>query len=146
MVLAADFAYAVPTAKFALTETKLGIMPGGGGTQNLPRAVGERRAKELIFSAKPFTADEGLAWGVLNRICKPEALLAECLDTATAIASNGPLAVRQAKKAIHHGLQTDLSRGLWLEVEAYNRLVFTDDRLEGVRAFNEKRSPKFSGR
>lgn len=146
MVLAADFAYGVPHAKFALTETKLGIMPGGGGTQNLPRAVGERRAKELIFSAKPFTADEALAWGVLNRICKPETLLTECLETAGAIAANGPLAVRQAKKAIHHGLQSDLSRGLWLEVEAYNRLVFTDDRLEGVRAFNEKRPPKFSGK
>ncbi|MBY0510022.1 MAG: enoyl-CoA hydratase/isomerase family protein [Rhodospirillaceae bacterium] len=145
MVLAADFAYAVPAAKFALTETKLGIMPGGGGTQNLPRAVGERRAKELIFSAKPFTAAEALAWGVLNRICTPETLLAECLETAAAIAANGPLAVRQAKKAIHHGLQTDLSRGLWLEVEAYNRLVFTEDRLEGVRAFNEKRPAKFKG-
>lgn len=145
MVLAADFAYAVPAAKFALTETKLGIMPGGGGTQNLPRAVGERRAKELIFSAKPFTAAEALAWGVLNRICTPETLLAECLETAAAIAANGPLAVRQAKKAIHHGLQTDLSRGLWLEVEAYNRLVFTEDRLEGVRAFNEKRPAKFRG-
>lgn len=145
MVLAADFAYAVPTAKFALPETKLGIMPGGGGTQNLPRAVGERRAKELIFSAKPFTADEALAWGVLNRICTPEKLLADCLETAAAIATNGPLAVRQAKKSIHHGLQTDISRGLWLEVEAYNRLVFTEDRLEGVRAFNEKRPAKFKG-
>lgn len=146
MVLAADFAYAVPTAKFALPETKLGIMPGGGGTQNLPRAVGERRAKELILSAKPFTADEALAWGVLNRICKPDTLLADCLETAATIAANGPLAVRQAKKAIHHGLQSDLTRGLWLEVEAYNRLVFTEDRLEGVRAFNEKRAPKFEGR
>jgi enoyl-CoA hydratase/carnithine racemase len=146
MVLAADFAYSVPAAKFALTETKLGIMPGGGGTQNLSRAVGERRAKELIFSAKPFTADEALAWGVLNRICEPKALLRECLETATAIAANGPLAVRQAKKSIHHGLQTDISRGLWLEVEAYNRLVFTEDRLEGVSAFNEKRVPKFSGK
>ena len=146
MVLAADFAYSVPAAKFALTETKLGIMPGGGGTQNLPRAVGERRAKELIFSAKAFTADEALAWGVLNRICKPETLLAECLETAAAIAGNGPLAVRQAKKAIHHGLQTDLTRGLWLEVEAYNRLVFTEDRVEGVAAFNEKRPAKFEGR
>jgi len=146
MVLAADFAYGVPAAKFALTETKLGIMPGGGGTQNLPRAVGERRAKELIFSAKPFSADDALTWGVLNRVCTPETLLAECLETASAIAANGPLAVRQAKKAIHHGLQTDLSRGLWLEVEAYNRLVFTEDRVEGVRAFNEKRPAKFEGR
>lgn len=145
MVLAADFAYGVPAAKFALTETKIGIMPGGGGTQTLPRAVGERRAKELILTAKPFTADEALAWGVLNRICQPETILAECLETAATIAANAPLSVRQAKKAIHHGLQTDLTRGLWLEIEAYNRLVFTEDRLEGVRAFNEKRPPKFEG-
>ena len=146
MVLAADFAYGVPDAKFALTETKLGIMPGGGGTQNLPRAVGPRRAKEIIFSARPFGADEASKWGVLNRICNPKNLLAECLETATTIASNGPLSVRQAKKAIHHGMQTDLTRGLWLEIEAYNRLVFTEDRVEGVRAFNEKRTPEFKGK
>lgn len=146
MVLASDFAYGVADAKFALTETKLGIMPGGGGTQNLPRAVGPRRAKEIIFSARPFSASEAANWGVLNRICTPENLMAECLDTATTIAANGPLSIRQAKKAIQHGLQTDLTRGLWLEIEAYNRLVFTEDRLEGVRAFNEKRAPKFTGK
>jgi enoyl-CoA hydratase/carnithine racemase len=125
---------------------KLGIMPGGGGTQNLPRAIGPHRAKELIFAARPLTADQALSYGVLNRVCASDKLLAECLQTATAIAANGPLAVRQAKKAIHHGLQTDISRGLWLEVEAYNRLVFTEDRLEGVKAFNEKRPPRFRGR
>lgn len=146
MILAADFAYGTPNAKFALTETKLGIMPGGGGTQNLPRIVGSRRAKEIIFSARSFDADDALQWGVLNRICAPENLLTECLDTAITIASNGPLAVRQAKKAVHHGMQTDLTRGYWLEIEAYNRLVFTKDRLEGVRAFNEKRSPNFEGK
>lgn len=146
MVLAADFAYGVPNARFALTETKLGIMPGGGGTQNLPRAVGPRRAKEIIFSARPFSADEAAEWGVINRICSPEHLLDECLETAKTIAANGPLSVRQAKKAIHHGMQTDLTRGLWLEIEAYNRLVFTEDRLEGVKAFNEKRVPNFKGK
>ncbi len=146
MVLASDFAYGVPNAKFALTETKLGIMPGGGGTQTLPRAVGPRRAKEFIFSARPFSAKEAAEWGVLNRICTPENLISECLDTAKTIAANGPLSILQAKKAIQHGLQTDLKRGQWLEIEAYNRLVFTEDRLEGVRAFNEKRPPKFKGK
>lgn len=146
MVMASDFAYAVPEAKFAFTETKIGIMPGGGGTQTLPRAIGERRAKELIFTAKSFTADEALSWGVLNRICPPATILNDCLETASAIAANAPLSVRQAKKAIHHGMQTDLTRGLWLEIEAYNRLVFTEDRVEGVRAFNEKRPPRFQGR
>jgi len=146
MVLAADFAYGVPNAKFALTETKLGIMPGGGGTQNLPRAVGMRRAKELVFLAKPFTASEALDWGVLNRICEPEELMSNCLDTAQTISANGPLSVRQAKKAIQHGMQTDLTRALWIEIEAYNRLVFTEDRHEGVNAFNEKRKPEFKGK
>ena len=145
MVLAADFAYAVPRARFALTEVSLGIMPGGGGTQNLPRAVGARRAKEIIFTAKPISADQALDWGVLNRICEPDTLLNDALDTATAIAANAPLSIRQAKKAIHHGMQTDITRALWLEIEAYNRLVFTEDRREGVRAFNEKRPPRFRG-
>ena len=143
---AADFAIAAEGARFSQPEVKLGIMPGGGGTQTLPRAIGERRAKELIFSAKPFTADEALSWGVLNRICPRATILNDCLETAAAIAANAPLSVRQAKKAIHHGMQTDLTRGLWLEIEAYNRLVFTEDRVEGVSAFNEKRPPRFQGR
>jgi enoyl-CoA hydratase len=146
ILMCTDFAYGVLGAKFAFTETKIGIMPGGGGTQTMARAIGERRTKEIIFTAKPFTAEDALSWGVLNRLCAPEKLMAEALETAQNIAANGPIAVRQAKKAIHHGLQTDLTRGLWLEVEAYNRLVFTEDRHEGVKAFNEKRTPKFQGR
>ncbi len=146
MIMACDFAYAVPAAKFALTETKIGIMPGGGGTQTMPRAIGPRRAKEIMFTAKPFTADEALDWGILNRICAADTLMSETLETATAIAANAPISVRQVKKAIHQGLQTDITRGLWLEIEAYNRLVFTEDRIEGVKAFNEKRTPQFKGR
>jgi enoyl-CoA hydratase/carnithine racemase len=120
-------------------------MPGGMGTQNLPRAAGERRAKELIFTARPFSPAEGLQWGIVNRICEPGRLIDEALETAAAIAANGPLAVRQAKKSIHHGLQMDLLTGYRFEIEAYNRLVDTDDRREGVRAFNEKRKPDFKG-
>ena len=121
-------------------------MPGGGGTQNLPRAVGERRAKELILTARAFTPEEGASWGLINRVCEPGSLLNEVLETANAIAENGPLAVRQAKKSIHYGLQTDLLTGYRLEIEAYNRLVDTEDRREGVRAFNEKRKPVFKGK
>ena len=80
--LACDFIYAARGARFALSEVRLGIMPGGGGTQNLPRAVGERRAKELILTAKAFTAEEGAAWGLINRICEPASLLKEALETA----------------------------------------------------------------
>jgi enoyl-CoA hydratase/carnithine racemase len=146
MALCCDFIYAVPGARFAQSEVRLGIMPGGMGTQNLPRAVGERRAKELILSARPFSAAEGLEWGLINRICEPAKLLEEALATAQAIAENAPLSVRQAKKSIHYGLQMDLSTGYRFEIEAYNRLVDTADRREGVKAFNEKRKPKFEGK
>src|SRR5215467_3282768 len=88
MALACDFAYAVKTARFALTEVTLGIMPGAGGTQMLPRAVGERRAKEIILTGKPFGAEEALAWGILNRLCEAEALMPEALATAGTIAAN----------------------------------------------------------
>jgi enoyl-CoA hydratase/carnithine racemase len=123
-----DFLYAADSARFALTEVTLGIMPGGGGTQTLPRAVGERRAKELILTGKPFTA-------------APAALA-----TASRIARNAPISVRQAKLSIHRGLQSSLRDGLALEIEAYNRMVPTEDRREGVLAFNEKRTPNFKGR
>jgi enoyl-CoA hydratase len=146
LVLCCDFAYAARTARFALTEVSLGIMPGGGGTQTLPRAAGERRAKELILAARPFSADEALAWGVVNRLCEPASLLEETLAVARRIAENAPLSVRQAKHAISAGLQTDLRSGLALEIDAYNKLVGTDDRREGIRAFNEKRKPRFRGR
>ena len=121
-------------------------MPGGAGTQTLPRIVGERRAKEIILSGKPFSAADALAWGVVNRICEPATLLSETLDCAERIAGNAPISVRQAKHSIHYGLQMDLQSGMMFEIEAYNRMVPTEDRREGVTAFNEKRKPKFRGR
>src|SRR5438477_209187 len=117
MALACDFAYAVPEARFALTEVTLGIMPGAGGTQLLPRAVGERRAKEIILTGLPFSAQEALDWGIVNRLCPRAELLAEAVKTAATICGNAPLSIRQAKKAIHHGLQMDLKNGLMFEIE-----------------------------
>jgi enoyl-CoA hydratase len=143
---ASDFIYAASTARLALTEVTLGIMPGAGGTQNLARAVGERRAKELILSGLPFTAAEAEAWGLVNRVVEPSELQEATLAIARRIAGNGPIAVRQAKQAIHRGLQMSVWDGLAFEIEAYNRLVPTEDRREGVRAFNERRKPVFSGR
>lgn len=143
---AADFVYASANARFAMTETSLGIIPGAGGTQTLARAVGERRAKELILSARRFDADEALRWGLVNEVFPLQQLQAETLRAAVQIAANAPLAVRQAKQAIRRGLQMSLGDGLGFEIEAYNRTVPTADRREGVRAFNEKRKPEFEGK
>ena len=146
LALAVDFAYAARRARFALTEVTLGIMPGVMGTQNLPRAVGLRRAKEIILTGVPFSAEQALEWGFLNRICDDDKLMGECIGAAARIAANAPIAVRQAKKAIDVATQLDLKTGFAFEIEAYNRMVNTEDRLEGIRAFNEKRRPEFKGR
>jgi enoyl-CoA hydratase len=144
MALCCDFIYAARSAKMALSETRLGLMPGGAGTQNMARAAGERRAKELVMTAGAFDAQQGYDWGIVNRVC--DNVVDEALSTAGKISENAPLAVRQAKKSVHYGLQMDLLTGYRFEIEAYNRLVDTDDRREGVRAFNEKRKPVFRGK
>jgi enoyl-CoA hydratase len=146
LALGCDFIYASRTARFALTEVTLGIMPGTGGTQNLPRAIGSRRAKELIFSGRPFNAEDAYAWGMVNRLCEPGTLVSDTLAAAQAIAANAPIAIRQAKRAIDLGTQMSIAEGMAFEIEAYNRMVGTQDRREGVRAFNEKRKPRFEGR
>ena len=146
LALLCDFIYAAETARFALTEVTLGIMPGAGGTQNLPRAVGERRAKEIILTGRPFTAGEACEWGMVNRVCAPGRVVEEALETGRRIADNAPISVHQAKHAIHFGMQMDLASAMMFEIEAYNRMVPTADRREGVLAFNEKRKPRFIGR
>jgi enoyl-CoA hydratase/carnithine racemase len=140
-----DFIYAAQTARFALPETRLGIIPGAGGTQTIPRAIGARRAKELLMSAEPFSAEEAAQWGLVNRVVPPRELLGAALARAGQIAANAPLAVRQAKQAVQRGVQMSLADALAFEIEAYNRLVPTRDRVEGVRAFNERRKPAFGG-
>jgi enoyl-CoA hydratase len=146
MALCCDFIYAARTARFGFPEVTRGIMPGAGGTQTLSRAIGERRAKELILSGRPFTAEQAHAWGMINAVCEPDALMDRAMDAARAICANAPIAVRQAKKAIHQGAQVDLTSGLMIEVQAYERMISTEDRHEGVSAFNEKRKPQFKGR
>lgn len=146
IALCADFIYAAEHARFALTEVTLGIMPGAGGTQNLPRAVGARRAKEILLTGKPFTVQEAHEWGMVNRICKPEALVQQAVETAAVIAANAPISTRQIKQSVNYGLNMDLASGMMFEIEAYNRMVPTEDRREGIRAFNEKRKPVYQGR
>ena len=145
LALCCDFAYAAEGARFALTEVTLGIMPGAGGTQNLPRTIGERRAKEVILTGKPFSAQDALAWGMVNKLYPPAELLPAVLETAKTIAANAPLSVRQAKKSITQGLQMDRASGMLFEIEAYYQLIPTEDRIEGIKAFNEKRKPGFKG-
>ena len=121
-------------------------MPGVGGTQNLPRAVGARRAKEIILGGEPFTAKQAFDWGMVNALYPNAEVLPAALRTAERIAANAPIAVRQAKKSIHYGQQMDLASALVFEAQAYERMVATEDRREGIDSFNEKRKPTFKGR
>jgi enoyl-CoA hydratase len=146
IALCADFIYAAEHARFALTEVTLGIMPGAGGTQGLPRAVGARRAKEIMLTGRPFSVREAFEWGMVNRICAAETVLTEALETAAVIAGNAPISTRQLKQSVNMGLNMDLRSGMMFEIEAYNRMVPTEDRREGIRAFNEKRKPVYKGR
>jgi len=146
IALACDFIYAAETARFAFPEVTRGIMPGAAGPQNLPRACGVRRAKEIVLTGLPFSAAQALEWGIANRLCKPENLMVEALATARVIAANAPIGVRSAKKALDKATELDRATGYDFEIAAYNLTVPTEDRLEGVRAFNEKRKPVFKGR
>jgi enoyl-CoA hydratase/carnithine racemase len=141
IALACDFIYAAEHARFAFPEVTRGIMPGAAG-----RACGVRRAKEIVLTGMPFNVDEALEWGIVNRICKPEFLLTEAQETARIIAANAPIGVRSAKKALDKATELDRASGYDFEIAAYNLTVPTEDRLEGVRAFNEKRKPVFKGR
>jgi len=145
LTLACDFAYAATNATFAQSEVRLGIMPGALGTQHLPQAVGLRRAKELALSAQPFSATEALAYGVVNRIMPLDELLPAAQAAAERIAQQAPLAVRATKAAMNHGQGEAPLVGYQTEVELYNSLLDTQDRVEGIRAFNEKRAAEFKG-
>lgn len=146
LTLLCDFTYAVPSARFALTEVTIGIMPGGGGTQTLQRRIGHARAAEIILTGTPFTAQEAHGWGLVNRLCAPETLMAEAVATAQTIARNAPLSIRQAKRSMVYGARMDLRSAMFFEIDCYNRLPSTEDRREGIDAFNEKRPPAFKGR
>lgn len=146
LALACDLRIASATATMGLTETRLAIIPGAGGTQRLPRLIGRGKAKELIFTGRRVDAREALQIGLVNKICPPEALLDECMAMAAMICETGPIAIQQAKHAINHGLETDLHTGLAIESNAYWVTIPTEDRLEGLAAFQEKRKPVYKGK
>jgi enoyl-CoA hydratase/carnithine racemase len=145
LALACDIRFAADTATMGLTETRLAIIPGAGGTQRLPRIVGRSRAKEMIFTGRRVHAAEAERIGLVTEVCAPEQLLSRCRETAEAIAENGPVAVEQAKFAINKGMETDMATGLAIESASYWVTIPTEDRLEGLRAFKEKRKPRYTG-
>ncbi len=145
LALASDIRIVSKTALMGLTETRLAIIPGAGGTQRLPRLVGKGKAKELIFTGRRVAAEEALSIGLANQICEPDQLLVEAGKMAAMILETGPIAIEQAKYAINYGLETDLTTGLAIESNAYWVCIPTQDRLEGLAAFREKRKPVYKG-
>jgi enoyl-CoA hydratase/carnithine racemase len=145
LALASDIRLASDAATMGLTETRLAIIPGAGGTQRLPRLVGKGKAKELIFTGRRIGAAEALDIGLVNRVCAPAELLPACRALAAEICETGPIAIEQAKYAINYGMETDLQTGMAIESNAYWVTIPTKDRLEGLAAFKEKRKPVYRG-
>ncbi len=145
LALCCDLRVAAENAKLGLPEVRLGVMPGSGGTQRLPRIVGPARAKEMILMGQILTAAEAASIGLVNRVVAPGKSLATAQSMAETIASRGPLAVREAKRAIDVAADTTLDEGLAHELDASERIFSSRDMLEGARAFFEKRPPDFKG-
>jgi enoyl-CoA hydratase/carnithine racemase len=146
IALACDIRILADDASIGLTETALAIIPGAGGIQRLSRLIGPSKAKRWILSAAMHSAAEALADGVANRVVPVDRLDEETAGLAERIAANGPLAVRAAKKAIDRGAELPLDKALELDWECYLETLGSEDRVEALRAFAEKRTPKFIGR
>ncbi|GAA5233072.1 crotonase [Verticiella sediminum] len=146
LALCADMRYAADHARLGLPEVKLGVIPAAGGTQRLTRVVGAAKAKELVFTSALIPAAEGLALGLVNRVVPAASLMEETMALARSIAAQPPLAVRFAKQAIDLGQQVDIHSALQYERFSAAMIVDSEDRKEGMRAFVEKRAPRFQGR
>ncbi|GAB4272632.1 MAG: enoyl-CoA hydratase [Deferrisomatales bacterium] len=146
LALACDLRIVSDRATLGLTETSLAIIPGAGGTQRLPRVVGKAKAKELLFTAKRIDAQEALRIGLANQVVPHASLLDEARAMAEAISRNGPVALRVAKRAIDRGMEMDLASALVFESTCYEITIPTEDRIEGLTAFREKRKPQYKGK
>jgi enoyl-CoA hydratase/carnithine racemase len=146
IALCCDLRVASETAELGLPEVKLGIIPGGGGTQRLARLIGPARAKDLILTGRRVGAAEALNLGLVNRVAPPAAVVGAAVELASQITANAPLAVAAAKRAVDLGLDLNLDAGLVLEHQQYEVVLKSEDRLEGLRAFLEKRAPRYQGR
>ncbi|KHF39171.1 enoyl-CoA hydratase [Halalkalibacter okhensis] len=145
LALACDLRIGCEASSYGLTETSLAIIPGAGGTQRLSRLVGIGKAKELIFTATRVSGIEAKEIGLVEHVEKQEDVLPKACEIAQKIASNGPVAIRQAKQAIDLGAEVDLQTALTIERNAYEKLISTKDRREGLLAFQEKRKPNYQG-
>ncbi|WP_066068398.1 enoyl-CoA hydratase-related protein [Neobacillus soli] len=146
LALACDFRFAAREAVMGLTETSLAIIPGAGGTQRLPRLIGQAKALELILTARRLSADEAFSYGLLTKVVERKDLLAGSLGFCSQLLANGPIALQQAKFAIKNGMNADLNTGLQIERKAYEVTLPTEDRIEALKAFSEKRKPIFKGK
>jgi enoyl-CoA hydratase/carnithine racemase len=146
LALACDMIVASETAVFGQPEINLGIIPGGGGTQRLARVIGKQRAMELVLTGRRFNAAEALELGLVNKVVEKDAWLTEALELAGAVAAQPPIASRLAKQAVLVAEETALSPGLDGERRLYELAMATEDRVEGMKAFLEKREPRFEGR
>jgi len=146
LALCCDLIVASEDARFGLTEVTLGIIPGGGGTQLLPRLIGKSRAKLLIYTGRRIEAAEAERIGIVVRVVPRPELEAAAMALAEEIGDNAPISLRQAKKAIEAGYHLDLDSAFAFEAEVYNATLFSEDRLEGLRAFAERRKPEYRGR
>lgn len=145
LALVCDLRIASEQVILGLPETELAIIPGNGGTQRLTRTVGLSRAMEMVLLAKRLTATEALNWGIVNRVSAQGQLLKDAMTWAGKIAEAGPIAIQQAKKAIQRGKEKPWEEALQWEVECYKPCLYSKDRLEGLRAFTEKRKPVYQG-
>ncbi len=145
VALACDFAFASEKAKFGLPEVTLGVFPGFGGTQRLPRLIGKAKAKELILTGAVISAGEARDLGIVNRVFPAESLIEETGKVAAKIASNGPIAVQLAKTAVDKGYDMGLKEGCHMEAVSFGGCFTTLDQREGMTAFVEKRKPEFQG-
>ncbi len=146
LALCCDFIFMNEKAKIGLPEIKLGLLPGGGGTQRLPRLVGPMRAKDILMSGRMIPADEAVALGIALEACAPDALMPRVMDFAERLSTMAPIALREAKRVVDDGLDAAMSAGLTLEQRVLGALFATEDGKEGIDAFMNKRDPEFKGR
>ncbi len=146
LAMACDMIVADEGARFGQPEITLGIIPGGGGTQRLTRAIGKQRAMEYVLTGRHFNAQMAVGWGIVNRAIPKGAWLVEAVEMARVVAERPPLAARLAKRAVLAAEETGLSEGLRTERGLFDEAMATEDRVEGMTAFLEKREPDFRGR